>query len=192
MLVDFKRKANDLRRSASLEATKAVNSNDSASGYKLHLAMDAASHARLMWLKANLEAATESEVIRRALKAYEIFEPADDRSNSCINQANADKSSSNKTQHLYIRISRRMKDALDIGREQSGLSYGDQVSQALCVLMQFARDKEAMMANLKSNGQSQLASCKSSQSEESQDSIEHRLSPNRVFPDAQARMACLF
>jgi len=107
--------------------------------------MDRETFARLGWLKAELEAATDAEVIRRALKAYELFEPADAEAvdkrrgpNSATAQLTGD------VEHLYIRIPARMKARLDAEHKASGRSYGEQVRQALRVLMQLAREREAL------------------------------------------------
>jgi len=109
--------------------------------YKLHVVLGKESYAKLVWLKAQLEASTEAEVIRRALKAYERFEPHDDSqsaTNPCIEPTKGD------TVHVYIRITEKMKCRLDDEYAKSGRSYGEQVRQALRVLMQLVRDTSVL------------------------------------------------
>lgn len=125
-------------------------SQTTTSGYKLHLAMDKESYARLLWLKASLEASTESEVIRRALQAYEIFEPADAHQKGGEESNLATETSNDSIEHLYIRISQRIKERLDAERETSGLSYGEQVRHALRVLMQLTREREKVLRGVRS------------------------------------------
>jgi len=116
--------------------------------HRLHLVMDKESYAKLQWLKASLEASSDSEVIRRALQAYEIFEPADaDRRKGVPSNLSASPVN-DSVEHLYIRISQRMKERLDTVREISGLSYGEQVRHALRILSQFARDRAEILKNV--------------------------------------------
>jgi len=120
-------------------------SQTTVSDYKLHLVMDKESYARLLWLKASLEASSDSEVIRRALQAYEIFEPADANHRKGVPSNPSVSLVNDSVEHLYIRISQRMKERLDTARETSGLSYGEQVRQALRILMQFTREREKVL-----------------------------------------------
>jgi hypothetical protein len=124
-----------------------AKSSQISSEYKLHLAMDRDSYARLGWLKANLEASTDGEVIRRALKAFELFEPSDgasDPKGPNLGDFHPDKD----IEHIYIRLPARMKDRLDNEREMTGRSYGEQVRQALRVLMQLVRQRDGMLAQI--------------------------------------------
>jgi len=117
------------------EVVGSVQSRSGGGEYKLHIVMDKASFMRLRWLKAQLEASTEAEVVRRALKAYEIFEPDDEMTGDHVGP-NSDDLVSGNGEELYIRIPDRMKAYLDIKHGDSGLSYGEQVRQALRVLTQ--------------------------------------------------------
>jgi len=129
------------------EVARRVEGQRSGSEYKLHIVMDKESLAKLRWLKAQLEASTDADVIRRALRAYEIFEPEDESSDGPIGP-NADILAAGNVEHLYIRITQRMKDRLDLEQQASGLSYGQQVRQALRVLAQLTRDVESWRENL--------------------------------------------
>ena len=124
-------------------------SNSNVSDYKLHLVMDKESFARLSWLKGAMEATTESEVIRRALKVYDLFEPND------LNKGDARKlcpDNDRNVEHLYIRLPVRMKERLDAERNASGLSYGEQVRHALRVLTQLVRDRERLLSSIRTEG----------------------------------------
>jgi hypothetical protein len=118
-----------------------VESQRGVSEYKLHIMMDKESFMRLRWLKTQLEASTEAEVIRRALKAYELFAPDDETAGKCEGPNSRDLAGGN-AEHLYIRIPLRMKERLDIEHRTSGRSYGEQVRQALRVLTQLSREVE--------------------------------------------------
>jgi len=128
--------------SQTVEEAGATKSHRNSNEYKLHIVMDKESFARLRWLKATLEASTESEVIRRALKAYEIFEP-DDESKGSLRGPNADSLATAQVEHLYIRIPQRMKEQLDFEQNTSGNTYAEQVRQALRVFTQLVRDAES-------------------------------------------------
>jgi hypothetical protein len=115
--------------------------------YKLHIVMDKESVMRLRGLKAQLEASTDAEVIRRALKAYEIFEPADEPADESVSP-NPENLAGDNVEHLYIRIPNRMKSRLDTEYKASGHSYGEQVRQALRVLTQLCRLMEMQKRKL--------------------------------------------
>lgn len=126
-----------------------------ANGYKLHLALDQLSYARLVWLMGALQAASFVEVFRRALSAYEIFEPDDlpeesgndsDLAMSCVKNTDLE--------HLYIVITGRMKEQLDSERSAFGRTYKETVRRALCVLMQLVREREKLTAQLKKGTES--------------------------------------
>ncbi|HZE52266.1 MAG TPA: hypothetical protein VE111_03195 [Bradyrhizobium sp.] len=123
-----------------------VEGQSSGSEHKLHIVMDKESLMRLRGLKGKLEASTESEVIRRALKAYEIFEPDGEVNDSPVGP-NPD-SISDMGEHLYVRIPNRMKERLDDEHQTSGRSYGEQVRQALRVLTQLTREMESCIEDL--------------------------------------------
>ena len=119
-------------------------------GYKLHLALDKQSYARLVWLQGALRASSFGEVLRRALDAYEVFEPEgvaegnDTKSDRVISRAqNAD------VEHLYIVISNEMKDQLDSEKSANGRTYKETIRLSLCVLMQLVRERAKLVANLK-------------------------------------------
>jgi hypothetical protein len=143
-----------------VKAPRLVSTNDgmlnakgdqASSEYKLHLAMDSESFAKLRWLKAVLEASTDAEVVRRALKVYEIFAPADesgDRPGPNLD----DYQPNGVVEHLYIRIPARMKARLEAEHEKFGRSYGEQVRQALRVSMQLAREREFLKGLLSKGG----------------------------------------
>jgi hypothetical protein len=128
--------------------------------YKLHIVMDRESIAKLRWLRANLEASTDAEVIRRALKAYEIIQPADEDHGSphldgprhLDQNEGPNLSMAGAVEHLYIRIPTRMKARLDIEYDKSGRTYGEQVRQALRVLMQLARNLDALKEGIRAEG----------------------------------------
>jgi hypothetical protein len=128
-------------------SAKCAESQQVSSEHKLHIVMDKESFMKLRWLKAQLEASTDAEVVRRALKAYEIFEP-DDESKDGPSGPNAEPLATASVEHLYIRIPQRMKDQLDLEQKASGSSYGQQVRQALRVLTQLVRDVETWKRNL--------------------------------------------
>lgn len=132
--------------------TRSSHSGD----YKLHIVMDRESIAKLRWLRAHLEASTDAEVIRRALKAYEIIEPADeDHESPHLDDPRHHQiegphlSTAGDVEHLYIRIPTRMKARLDIEYDSSGRTYGEQMRQALRVLMQLARHVDAMKQRIR-------------------------------------------
>ena len=125
---------------------KSSEGQSSGSEFKLHIVMDKESLMRLRGLKGKLEASTESEVIRRALKAYEIFEPDDEANDSPVGP-NPD-NINGMGEHLYVRIPNRMKKRLDDEHQTSGRSYGEQVRQALRVLTQLTREMESCIEDL--------------------------------------------
>jgi len=110
--------------------------------------MDKESFLRLRGLKAQLEASTEAEVVRRALKAYEIFEPSDDLSDHPVGPSPDELATANKVEHLYVRIPQRTKDRLDFEQEVSGRTYSEQVRQALRVLTQLINEADALRKKL--------------------------------------------
>lgn len=131
----------DLRKVVSELLLETENKNK-----KLHIVMDKGSFMKLQKLKSKLEASTESEVIRRALKAYELFEPDDDANDISLGP-NLD-NASGMDEHLYIRIPSRMKKRLDDEYQTSGRSYGEQVRQALRVFTQLIREMESCKEDL--------------------------------------------
>lgn len=123
-------------------------STDTA-GYKLHIAMDKKSYAQLVWLKGALQAASIGEVLRRALNAYEIFDPIGltDGIGDSSDRASSSETK-NETKHLYIVISNAMKDHLDNDKIEEGRAYTDTISRALCVLTQLVRERSKLIAKL--------------------------------------------
>ncbi len=109
-----------------------------SSEYKLHIVLDKESFMIIRGLKAQLEASTEAEVIRRALKAYEIFEPDED--DIIDNSVGPNHRPVGGVEHLYVRIPLRMKERLDVEQKTSGKTYAEQVRQALRVLTQLLRE----------------------------------------------------
>jgi len=127
--------------------------------------MDRESITKLRWLRAHLEASTDAEVIRRALKAYEIIEPADeDHEGPHLDDPRHHQiegphlCTAGDVEHLYIRIPARMKARLDIEYGNSGRTYGEQVRQALRVLMQLARHVDAMKHRIVEKGDGEKSS----------------------------------
>lgn len=124
--------------------------------YKLHLVMDKESLVKLRCLKASLDASSDSEVIRRALYAYQLFEPHDVVSNAETRKGEKPTCAIDDQEHLYIRISPRVKELLDTERETSGLSYGEQVRHALRVLTQIERERAKVLRSVKSDSPDDL------------------------------------
>ena len=129
-----------------------AKSTQASNEYKLHLVMDRDSYAKLGWLKASLEATTDGEVIRRALKAYEVLEPSDAIGDVSKGPNLGHFYPEKDVEHVYIRLPARMKERLDYERETFGRSYGEQVRQALRVLMQLAREREKMLDQIAKKG----------------------------------------
>lgn len=127
-------------------------SNQMKDEYKLHLVLDRESYARLGWLKASLEASSDGEIIRRALKAYEIIEPEDANRSDTKGPNLSHFYPEKDVEHIYIRLPARMKKTLDYERENFDRSYGEQVRQALRVLMQLARERERLLVQISKGG----------------------------------------
>jgi len=129
------------------EVVKSVKSQrERGNEYKLHVVMDTESFNTLRRLKTQLEALSEAEVVRRALKAYELFAPDDESAmHSAVvsNDHQRNDLIGNNVEHLYVRIPHRMKERLDIEQKASGRNYGEQVRQALRVLTQLVMQVEA-------------------------------------------------
>ena len=122
----------------------------SGDGYRLHLVMDRPSYARFTWLVGALRAASLAEVLRRALDAYQLFDPVTAaQPGDGVNPDNAaapGKSSSADFEHLYIVISDEMKAQLDEEKAAHGRTYKETVSRALCVLTQIVRERAKLVA----------------------------------------------
>lgn len=134
------------------ERKRASGKSADAVGYKLHLAMDKPSYARLVWLMGALQAASFGEVLRRALAAYEIFDPDDlPEENGISNNSDHAKSPvpSADIKHLYIVIPHGMKEQLDDEKTAHGRAYADTIRRALCVLTQLVRERAKLVAKVK-------------------------------------------
>ena len=126
-----------------LIASRPAASEKRSAEYRLHLVMDRESFMRLRRLKAQVEALSEAEVVRWALKAYEIFEPDDESTNDPVGP-NPGTFHRGDVEHLCIRIQHEMKARLDVEHEASGRSYSEQVRRALRVLSQLVRKAEKL------------------------------------------------
>ena len=118
-------------------------------GYKLHLVLDKKSYARMVWLQGALRAASFGEVLRRALDAYEVFDPeglAD--SNDTKSDRIITSTQSADVEHLYIVISHEMKEQLDKEKSAFKRTYKETIRRSLCVLMQLVRERAKLVANL--------------------------------------------
>lgn len=119
-------------------------------GYKLHLALDKSSYARLVWLQGALRAASFGEILRRALDAYEVFDPEnladidDTKSDRVIHSRNEE-----PVEHLYVVISNEMKSKLDEEKSSFGRTYKETIRRALCVLMQLVRERKKIINTIK-------------------------------------------
>jgi hypothetical protein len=134
------------------ERKRTSGKSTDAVGYKLHLAMDKPSYARLVWLMGALQAASLGEVLRRALTAYEIFDPDDlPEENGITDDTDRAKSpvSSAEVKHLYIVIPHGMKEQLDDEKTAHGRAYADTIRRALCVLTQLVRERAKLIAKVK-------------------------------------------
>jgi len=107
--------------------------------------MDPTSYAILSWLMGSLEAASFGEVIRRALQAYEFFEPEDLAESSRVATGESSEPSTAGLRHVHARIPMRTKERLDREKAVSGGTYSDVVCQSLRVLAQLVRDREVML-----------------------------------------------
>jgi hypothetical protein len=119
-----------------------------ASDFLIHLSMDDSAHDLLRRLKDDLDASSLGEVIRRALRALDRYEPSDPRRGSSskheLDRQIAKTSASNtgrktvseRTLRLVsVRISPRTKAHLDRHKGEH-TTYADVVSDALRVLAQ--------------------------------------------------------
>lgn len=131
------------------KGAKPFDRNMDGNGYKLHLALDKNSYARLVWLQGALRAASFGEVLRRALDAYEVFDPeglveekGEDTDSAISSELSAD------VEHLYVVISREMKQQLDDEKSAYGRTYKGTIRRALCVLMQLVRNRAKLVAEV--------------------------------------------
>jgi len=123
-----------------------IERQEARKDYKLHVVMDKESFIALRWLKTKLDALSEAEVVRRALKAYELFAPEDEDINftaKVSERSVAGQVAPQNVEHLYVRIPTRMKMRLDIEQQASGRTYSEQVRQALRVLTELVTQVEA-------------------------------------------------
>lgn len=128
--------------------------SDGSATKSLHLVLDKPSYARLVWLQGALRAASFVEVLRRALDAYEIFDPEGlamehgvdtDRANSPATKADV--------KHLYIDISPEMKKQLDDEKSAHGRAYKVTINRALCVLTQLVRNRTKLVEAVEKGGE---------------------------------------
>jgi hypothetical protein len=109
---------------------------------QLHLVMDEKSYGLLCWLVDALEAASFGEVIRRALQAYEVFEPAEFAERAPLTNDELSALSSDDLRLVHARIHPRTKERLDRHKAETRATYADVVSQSLRVLAQLVRNRE--------------------------------------------------
>ena len=127
------------------------HAREASSGYKLHLVFDRDSYARLLDLKDALRAASTGELIRRALQAYEVFEPENEGTES-QNPAPLSKGETD-VEHVYIQVPAWVKVYLDKEKSVSGKTYADTVRQSLRVLAQLVKAREKLLTKV-SEGES--------------------------------------
>src|SRR3712207_2280522 len=106
--------------------------------------MDAESFAKLRWLQGALEAVSFSEVIRRALQAYEQIEPAD-LNEECNVIGSSTSTFSNDLRYIHVRIPSRTKERLDRQKADRGGTYSDIINHSLEVLAQLVRNRQAVL-----------------------------------------------
>lgn len=119
---------------------------------KLHLVLDQRSHARLVSLQGALRAASVAEVLRRALDAYELFDPEDlapAEEGVDDDRAAAAAMSTVEVKHLYVDISKEMKKQLNDEKAAHGRTQRETISRALAVLMQLVRNRAKLVADMK-------------------------------------------
>ncbi|NBB81696.1 MAG: hypothetical protein GVY36_20025 [Verrucomicrobia bacterium] len=128
--------------------------SDGSATKSLHLVLDKPSYARLVWLQGALRAASFVEVLRRALDAYEIFDPEGLAMEDGVDTDRA-KSPATKAdvKHLYIDISPEMKKQLDDEKSAHGRAYKVTINRALCVLTQLVRNRTKLVEAVKKGGE---------------------------------------
>lgn len=132
------------------EGKRSSEKSTDANEHKLHLVMDKTSYARLVWLMGALQAVSFGEVLRRALNAYDIFDPDDLPEENGINSDRAKSPmSSVDVKHLYIIIPDGIKEQLDNEKSSYGRAYTETVRRALCVLTQLVRERAKLVENIK-------------------------------------------
>ncbi|MEP2758726.1 MAG: hypothetical protein ABJP66_06605 [Hyphomicrobiales bacterium] len=132
--------------------SRAGNGTNSNDGYQLHLAFDRQSHAKLVALKGQLRAASFGEVLRRAVEAYEIFDPHDvDEQPQHTEQAKptSPKRSGSEIKRVNLRIPNWMKEFLDREKLEHGQPYNETIRQALRILTQLARNRDQLLRKVK-------------------------------------------
>jgi len=138
--------------------SKGRSSRNGDEGHKLHLVFDRESYAKLVAIKGRLRAASFNEVIRRALDAYDIFDPHDatnpqanepvgDVTETVLNGVpSADPSS---VEHVYFQAPAWMIEYLNHEKKERGQTYAETVRQALRVLNQLVREREKLLDTVK-------------------------------------------
>lgn len=122
---------------------------DDGSVYKLHLAIDELSHAKLVELQKSLRAASPGEVIRRSLDAYEIFEPEGLLEKSDEHPMSIAESVMNvDVHHLYLAIPSEMKKQLDDEKASFNRTYKETIRRSLCVLSQLVKERGKLVSDL--------------------------------------------
>lgn len=113
--------------------------------FQIQIVMDSDAYDVLVWLQVTLDASSANEVVRRAIQAYEFFEPED--WNISIRGTNlhvAEVSSPSGDKKVHIRLPKRTKDLLDRHKGVSGEPYSVVISKALSVFAELvARREEA-------------------------------------------------
>lgn len=128
-----------------LKLTNIVAHTDNNKSYKLHLVMDNETHMRLLALKAALSASSVPEVIRRALDAYELIEPADlDAAKKGKKNVTSLNSEKGMTKHLYVNVPSSVRDILDREKIASGMPYNEIIRHSLRVLYQLVRERDKL------------------------------------------------
>ena len=100
---------------------------------QIQLSMDVKTYALLVWLKGALEAASMSEVVRRAIQAYELFEPVETDGDDNVSDNYLPPST--KRRQLHVRIPIKTMERMEREKHRAeDLTYSDVVARSLMVL----------------------------------------------------------
>lgn len=123
-----------------------------AYAYKLRSKLDIDSVKRLYALKEHLEATSDIEVVRRALRAYDVFDvdpaldatPLRDYKNSLC------------PIELTLRLPESIRERMEARKAQTGESYADQLRKGLTVLTQLTRDLDSRLEKIRQSSPGKL------------------------------------
>jgi hypothetical protein len=123
--------------------------SSSSQDFQLQISMDTKSYALLVWLKGALEATSLGEVIRRALQVYQLIAPADEEPESdALGDFDAFSGALEPPlRSVHVRLPPRTMDRLERERSTGDHTYAHVVQQALRVLAQLVRERDALVAN---------------------------------------------